>query len=411
MKRIVLLCFFFHLCVNGQNSTLNNDLQIFKETILSKNKLFHSYSKNEFIKQIDFIKKDTSDSLLFWKLKALLSQFKEIDLSIHSVSRVKNIFTLKQFGNHFYLIGLPAENYLFLGTELLEINGFTIDEIKKMISAKFNFQHPNQLDKFCVDYLGNIDFLTFTGINSAKQIKIKVKDIDGVKEFIIPLKYANLVSLETTKKAFYQRFNNKPFWQYGINFGQQIFFKLTTSLTKEERLYLQDSLGLKTTKIAKLYQVPLQKVLEAKTMDYNKEKLNKKLKKKRYKQVFLDVRDFTIGTDFVFTKVLKELLKNKRFRKKNRFYIFTNKNTSNSIIPLLKFLRKETKCTIIGTSIYGSQNSITQKEIVTLPSNQYYILLPKQVKKSSLIKVDKYFETNFKQYINGVDALLQMVLQ
>ena len=221
----------------------------------------------------------------------------------------------------------------------------------------------------------------------------------------------DLVKVTPKQVPFYLQKPNRWFWMYGINYGQQVYFKYNIGLSKEFLQATMNRLQVSQLTMAKEYNLPLQTIYDAPTFTDFTEKLLQKLDKKRYKKLFIDIRGHKTGNSQAFTPFIKKLSELRRINKKHRLYILIDKNLSSSAIELVVKLKKELHITIIGENVTGTPCSSSQVKKLLLPNSKLTIYYPATYFEKISIHPDIEVSTSFMQYKNGVDPILQKAME
>jgi len=401
MKRITP--FFFVLFLYLQVYTQNNqnwttDLDTLQYYLLQKDYLFVNMSKNKFKKSILKLKKNfnNNEELNYWNLDKLLNKFKISNLEISLDNFVRFPFEIKQFQDKYYITSINLKNEKLLGFQLLKINNHTLTNI-------INDKEINNI---------NIkSFLEFNKITSNNNIALEVLSDDNKKQ-IINLTIDNnvdIVNLKPKTKAFYLQKKNRWYWQYGINFGQQVYFKFNVGLSKEFIDNTMDSLAISEITISKQYKIPLQTIYDAPSFDDFTDKLFLKFKKRRYKKLFIDFRNMKSANDLIIDKFISKLKKS-RINKRGRLFLFVDESVSSTVIKMIEKLKSKTKASIIGETIKGCDCNTNKVLSFYLPNTRYKIYYPIRNFKTIVITPKIPVIYTFSQYINGIDPIMQAIL-
>lgn len=406
MKRIILFFFVLFLSIQASTQSTNNwkiDLDTLEQHLLKQTHLFNSFSKTQFVKEINQLKntnfKDVEEQ--FWQINEILKKFKNPNIKIVKSTFKKFPFKVKMFKNQYYITSIDGNFTRFLGCKLEKINGFPIQNI-----------HKKTRD---IAFINVKSFLEFYKFSKNDTIKLSLIDNKNKKQ-LINLVFNEQYDLEEMtkifpkKKPFYLEKKQRWFWQYGINYGQQVYFKYNIGLSREFIKQQIDSMGISEYVFAKKYNLPLQSVYDAPTFIPFTEKLFLKFKKRRYKKLFIDFRNNQIGNTLAFQDFIKKLKKIKRINSKKRLFIFIDKNVSSSVIQTILNLKKETKATIIGEKITGIACSTDKIESFYLPFSEFKVLYPSQNFIPITIQPEIEVEYTFEQFKNGVDPILQRAL-
>ncbi len=416
----ILSLLLFVSIFSQEVSTLEwkKDLETLKNRLLEKDYLFYRFSKNEFQLEIEELKNRVSvlnlDEIQ-WNIHKILSHFKLFDLHLENVNSIRFPLELKVFQDNYYVTSIYKENSYLLGYKLIKIGDFNINEIVNKMKTVFYLPHKNQIEKTLVKYLNNKSLLRYLNIYKKDTLKFTFKSQDNTIETInLPvfkdLDKETLAVIKPRNKLFYQRKNWVWFWKYGINFGKQVFLKYQVCSSKEHINKTLDSLNISEKEYAKAYKLPLQKVYDAKELQPFLETVVEKFEKKRYKKLIIDLRDNTKGAFLSATELIYRVKKIKRINKKGKLFILTNTNINAAAIKIILEFQEKTNALIVGETIFGTKEDSNKNSFFTLPNSNFKINYPTILKQEIKIKPNIKVEPTFKQYKNGIDALLQKVL-
>lgn len=415
MKRIFL--FFFVCCtllaVHSQNTkkpSWNSSLDSIQSILLPKDYLFHTMTKKKFKQQIQNLK--ITDSLLnenqlFWKLSKLITSFKDVNLSIAKEDLEQFPFAIKAFNNKIYLTQIHQDYDSFLSYQLLKVNGFSIEVILRKIKKTTQLNPLEQVPKKSI--------LKFLKMLQSDTLKLSLLSPKGIKESIQLPFYRNLPSENITKliplkTPFYQRKKEKWFWSYGINYGKQLFCKINLGLSKEHINKMNDSLGWSAIEYATKFKLNLQNVYDAPSMDEFTDKIILKFKKRRYKKLFIDFRNTKIGSVWALQNLIHKIKNHKRLRRRKKVYLFVDSSISSSAVATIKAFQKKTKVHVIGVIVTKTSNDTDKIKTLYFPNSMFSISYPIQKLEMVTLVPNTIAKETFQNYINGVDTILQKVL-
>ena len=407
MKRI--LSFFFVLFLYFQVYTQNNknwitDLDTLEHCFLQKEQLFIHFSKRKFKEEIKKLKDTTfqTSEEKFWSLNSLFAKFNNHVFSLENLDFNRFPFEIKKFQGSYYLISIPQKFSFLLGYKLQKINGFPLKKILKYSSNSNNINIKSYLDFY---QFSKSDTLRLTLLSTNKTTTtIKLP-------YISKYNFEEMVKVIPTKTPFYLEKKARWFWQYGINFGQQVYFKYNIGLSKEFIDNTMDSLQVSEITLAKNYHLSLQQIYDAPSFDNFTKKLFLKFKKRRYKKLFIDFRNNSSGNVLAFKKFIKKIKKTKRINNKNRLFLLVDKTVASSVIETILVLQKETHAKIIGEEVTGISCSTDKIKSFYLPNSAFKIYYPSQKFKTVTLKPNVFVNYTFNHYKNGVDPILQKALE
>ncbi len=422
MKKICLLCFSLsYLFVSAQKISILQyvkDLDSLKKELLIKGTLFKTYKKNAFIKDVNILEKSIykGDTTFFeLKIQSILSKFKEFNLKIISKNRGTLPFQVKEFRNKYYLTKIKKEYNYLLENELIAIDNVSILKIKERIKNIYYLPNSILLNKIVAKKINKTAILSYLNISKKDSIgltfmlknKIKQTIYLHKKDTVLP---ENISEIPIKAKPFSSKHPNKWFWTYGINFGKQVYYKHRILLSKEYFNKMKDSIKISTLKLARNYQMSIEKVYNSPNYTPILEKIEQKFKKKRYKKLILDFRNNTIGNTFHLKKLVKTINNIKRLRKKKKLFILVNHQTNNASLQYISVLSKKFKPIIIGNTCVGTLENSDFIQIFKLKNTKLKIKIPKNHQKMYSIKIDRPIFCSLNHYKNGVDLSLETAL-
>ena len=404
MKGKLTLLFVFFIIFQAYTQSTQNwkiDLDTLENILLEKDYLFINISKKEFSYKLGLLNKNkTNKELNFWELSNLLKSFKIPDLKLKNIEFKRFPFKIKQFKDKYHIISIHHDYNFILGYKLTKINNVKIDKI---------------LDKTkYIDDINSVSFLKYYNFTKKDTLKLSLlSDKDEKIKINLPLSEFNdeeLIRIIPKKEPFYLQKSDYWFWKYGINFGQQVYFKYNVGLSKEFLQQQKDSFKISELTLSRQYKLPLQSIYDAPEFDELTEEVFLKFKNRRYKKLFIDFRNNKTGNVKAFNNFIKNIKDNKRINKKNRLYVFVDKSASSSVIETILELKKRVRITIIGEEIKGLSCSSDEIDSFYLPNSEFKIYYPKKYFKNITLEPDVKVFTSFENYKNGVDPILQKAL-
>ena len=396
------MLFLFTKTYTQSNKNWITDLDTLEHNLIKKDYLFTQFSKTKFKKEIHNLKNLSPINIEeeFWIINHLLSKFNNPNITLQNIEFKRFPFEIKQFEGNYHIVSIHSDFSFILGYKLQKINGFSLSNIfKKTKNNSLNIK----------------SFLEYYNFSKTDTLRLELLS-DNEKQIKINLPFDTLYDLEEMTKIkpkktpFYLEKQDRWFWQYGINFGQQVYFKYNIGLSKEFLDKNHDSLQVTYLQLSKDYNLPLQSVYDAPTFDDFTDKLFYKFKKRRYRKLFIDLRNNKKGNVLVLNNFIKKLKKTKRINKRNRLYIFVDKSISTSAMEMVLAFKNETKALIIGEEVTKTACSTDKIKSFLLDNNNFKIYYPTQYFKPITIEPDVKVITTFDNYINGVDPILQKAL-
>jgi hypothetical protein len=395
------------------------DLDTLESQITHKPYLFEKRLKTNFKNDIKRLKKELpnlNNDAVFWRIQSILKSFKNTNLNAEKSDFKTYNFKVKWFKKGLYLIGIDQKHSTILKQRLIAINGFSI----KNITQNFNkvFYQPNaSIEKLNIEkWINNQSLLAFLKISKSDFLQLTIVSEKGEKT-TINLANNDIISdwewvrIRPKKPLFSERRNQQWFWMYGINFGQQVFFRHQVCLSKEHIKKLKDSLNWSSYKYAQNYNIPLQSVYDATNFDKSLKKLVSRFKKRRYKKLIIDYRNCKTGSLWDAQKLIHTIIKIKRINKKGKLILLVDKNLSNIGRSIVFEFQKQTKAIVIGEKSFGTRNDSDKLKRFKLKNSELLINYPTKTLKIHEIKPDIIIEPTLEQFKNGIDPFLQKALQ
>lgn len=406
MKKISILfvIFIIPILCFPQDVHWIADLDSLEYKILQKPYLFNTFSKKLFSNKIKSLKNKAplNDEEKYWSLFDLISSFKITQFSLQNNNFAKFPFRVKQFKGDYYLTSIIQNKKEVLGYRLKNINGISINSIIKKAKSVNNIPVKS--------------FLMFNKIVSSDTLTLNLVSDNNQKEaikliFNEHIIEEELVDVTPKKNPFYLQKRARWFWSYGINYGQQVYCKLNIGIDENFIKYCVDSLNLSKTDLANTYNLPLQTIYDAPNFEEFSEKLFHKFTKRRYKKLFIDLRNLETGNTQMLYEFIKHIKKLKRINRKNRLFIFVDNQLSPAAATIVRLFKKETHATIVGEIYNGSICNSDKINHFYLHNSAFKIKYPTTYLKKTTIVPDIIVNRSFKQYINGIDPILQKVLE
>ncbi|MEE9350509.1 MAG: hypothetical protein V3U80_10715 [Flavobacteriaceae bacterium] len=386
----------------------NSDIDSLKTILLKKDYLFHHISKKEFTKKIDLLNnKSFKKDSFYWELSTLLTQFKDPNLRIFNNKFDHFPFEVKRFKSGVFITKIDINFEHVLGYKLIGINNNSIKKIINKIQKTTNL-NPDE-------FLNNKPLFSYLNTHNEASVTLELLSDNQKKEIItIPLNEEvdmdNLIELIPDKIPFFKQKSDRWFWSYGINYGQQLYVKYNTLLSKEYFNKMKDSL-LWTEKIcAKKHAMGLQRIYDAPSIDDFHNKVILKFDNKRYKKLFIDFRNNKKGHVWVTKKIINSIKNHRRLKRKKRVYLLLDKSISSATINTILEFQKHTKAVLVGEKVFGTINNSNDITIINFPKSQFKISFPNKQFKKTTLNPCIYIEQTIHNYKNGIDPILQKAL-
>lgn len=415
MRRIAMFFFVSMLYIQtfSQNTTIvdwKTDLDILQNRLLQKDYLFNHITKEEFQKQINQLKKGLllqNNAENYWKLAKIITLFKDCNLHIYQNDYKFFPFEIQHFKNGYYITKIHPEYETALANKLIAINDISISDLVKQIKKITDFPIHNISNKSLLEFIkiSKTDTLSLTLVtkNKSKTIIKLPFEANFEKE--------EMMVITPKKTPFYKEKSDRWFWMYGINFGQQVFFKYNVGLSKEYFTKMKQSLGWNALDCAKKYDMRLQSVYDAPKFRNFTEKLVQKFNNKRYKKLFIDLRGNKKGNLLALQNFIDKVANIKRINKRNAIFLLIDKTVHSSGIKVIRAFQKQTKAIVIGEKITGTINDTDKISSFYLPHSRLKVSYPLQKLEKITITPKILVEKTIEHYINGIDPVLQKVME
>lgn len=392
--------FFYLIPICAQDNQWYSDLDALKHAFLQQKQLFKQVNRKQFIKRLSHIKQSKlqGKKFHFWQLANLLHEMGNVELKIQPIPSDCYPFEVKMFNSKVYITAIHSDYEKYLGHQLIQLNDTKVEGIllKTNLLETINIKSFLEFHQF-----SKSDTITLVLFSENKKEIIKMSYNESKND---------LIKIIPKKTPFYLQKANRWFWKYGINFGQQVYFKYNIGLSNEFLTELMDSLQTSEITLARQYQLPLQYIYDAPKFESFTNNLFEKFENKRYKKLIIDVRNLKTGNSLVLTNFIKQLKRTKRINKNNRLFVLINKNLSASAIEMVQFLKKETRVTIVGAALNGLSCSTDKIKKHYLQYSNFTIFYPTEKCKKTTITPDIESTTSISHFSNGIDPVLQKVI-
>lgn len=392
------------------------DLLILQKKLSTKDYLFNHISKNDFEVEIKKLQSDLSKNKQdnIWRLNELLCKFKIHNLYSNIENKTAFPFKIKSFKDGFYLTEIPKEYSYLLNCKLIEINGFTLNQLTQKLKKVFYLPHQNSIKKKFEKWINNKPLLRYLGILK-EDLTLTFKTETNQKhriqlKFITDFNEDELAHIKINKPFFSERKKDSWFWMYGINFGQQVFFKYQICSSNEHIKSWKDSLKITNRQYAKQYHLPIHKTYDAPKFYPFLTKMINRFDKKRYKKLIIDLRNNSKGSFQNSVKLIEKVAQLKRINKKKSLFILVNKNTDGAAIATILSFKNKTNAQIVGETVFGTKDDSNKQSFIDLPNSKFRVYFPLNIQKEVSIIPDISVEPTLTNYKNGIDELLQKVL-
>lgn len=402
---ILLLLFVLPACsISSTTIAIDpklEDLNYFCDTLEKRHKNFFArISKSEFEMEKQKIAEKTaemSDSEFFYSLKHLLSLAGDAHTTVaFNDSQYKHLsalgFAIAKYSDDWYLMILEQENEQHLGSKLLAINDIDIKDIYNRAKEIMSYENEAWAENNFSNTINFREALEYLGIIEKREpIVLKVEDSNGNKE-LLEIKSMNEEQIKTAQLSRVVQKNTPKTVLRGI---------YSAMLINKDSYYIQYN------SCQEAPDLPMKKFVST---------VSEEIKGNSYKKIIIDLRYNSGGNSSIFEPMISELSK---LQKEKGFAVYTiiGKNTFSSAIINAIQINEELNNVLVGTPTGGNVNGygeLKSFELKNAPitvwySTKYFELI-KGYEKDSLYP-DIYAEQSFEDYLNGVDSVLEMILQ
>lgn len=397
MKKYLLipLSFLFSIDLIAQTNTAaqwQEDINYFKEQMVKKHKnAFHHVSKEEYEKDMEQLYKDVpalKDYEVIVRLMQVAAKIGDGHTSVHLQANFKRYpIRLNYFGDDLYVIAATPSYKDALGTRLIKIGEFGLEEINKRIASVIS-QDQNKwytmsmapaflIVPEIVTALGlasNYDKVSFTFMDSLnKEIKLDLVPIPAdLNERFIPA--------SKTQPLFRQNLND-PFW--------------FTYLDDINAVYLS----------FKKYD----------DINQNINKLFDLIEEKKATRLIVDLRFNGGGDFFKGRRLISRIKENSAINQKGNLFVITGRRTFSAAMVNSIDFKKETKAIILGEPPGEKPNSYSENDEMKLPnsklvvsySTRYYKFLEED---TPAFEPDIRIDQSWKEFNEGRDPVMEWII-
>lgn len=251
---ILVLSFCFTGCQPQPNPKLD-DLNMLCRTLEEKHyNLYANVSKEDFLKEKEKIAKKTakmSDAEFYWSICHLLSLIKDAHTMAGFSSTEQWMsymemlpFDIDKFEEGWFLLGIHKDKAQYLGTQLVAINGMSMDEIIERSKQIISFESESWLYQQVPNVLIWKDALEYLGVvKKNESVVLTVKTNEGREESfeIEPLQSMDdrkqMVQLERKTKPVTD-YQKKNYWSTVLD--DNIYFIQYNSCAQDPQLPMEE---------------------------------------------------------------------------------------------------------------------------------------------------------------------------
>lgn len=401
----LLLLFLLLVCsVSSISQTIDprlEDLNDFCKTLEKRHKnLFARISKREFEMEKQKITEkipEMSDSEFYYSLKHLLSLVGDAHTTLaFSDSQYKHLsalgFAIAKFNDNWHLMILEKENEKYLGSKLIAINDVDISEVYNRAKGIMSYENEVWAENNFSNTINFREALEYLGIvEKGGPIVLKVEDSSGNRE-LLDIKSMNEEEIMNAQFSYLVQHNTPKTVLRGYYSAMEI---------NKNAYYIQYN------SCQEAPDLPMKEFISF---------VSEVIKENYYKKVIIDLRYNSGGNSSIFEPMISELSK---LQKKKDFTVYTiiGRNTFSSAIINAIQIDDKLNNVFVGTPTGGNVNgygeiksfNLKNTPITVLYSTKYFELI-KGYEKDSLYP-DIFVEQSFEDYLNGVDTVVEMILQ
>ena len=328
---------------------------------------------------------DLNDFEITIELQKLIAGFGVAHTSImFPKSMLNKVFPIRfaLFDDGLFIVSIAESKKEFLNKKVVAINSIPIDTVYKNMSSIIAYENEYWLKKSLPEFLPLPEFVKYlNGISQSDTLKYNLEN----GEYI----------------AFNEDFSNEK-----MDYNKELFsLSILRNRKKFYRCEIPDSntLYIQYNSCTEYKKYPIKKFVRD---------IDSLMKCNNFQKVIVDLRNNTGGNSEIINPLIGLLIKQKDLK----FYTCISRSTFSSgrmvAIKTKKYLGSE----LIGEPTGGSPNSYGDVSSFNLPnsglnvhySTKHFDLLKNE---ENTIKPDIYIEFNSKDYLKGIDPVLEYILK
>lgn len=405
MKLTHLLMYSFfclaQVCCKAQAPTVDTNLTVakweedinyFSKQLVKKHKnAFHLMSEESFNQAIADLKKDLPGLSYYQVLIRLLQITASIGdghTYVHLPSDMKRYpLTLYWFGKELYAIRATTEYKQVLGKRVVKINGFPLSEVMQRVSTILSKQQNESfimfnsaIDLTVPQVLYGLGIVTDPGKATFTFADENNMDTELELPAIVQTEHTWIGAAK--EEALFRQRATENFWFTYVEDMNAVYVNFKT----------YDDLAQNTNKL----------------FDF--------ISEKNPSNLIIDLRQNGGGDYHKGRRLLARIRENSMLNQKDHLFIIPGRRTFSAAMVNTIDFKKETNATIIGEPPGGRPNEYSENDEMKLPnsgivvsySTRYYQFLDKDV---SSFEPDVRVDPNWKDYVNGVDPVLEKIRQ
>lgn len=397
MKKHLLipLSFFFSIYLIAQTNTVaqwQEDVIYFKEQMVKKHKnAFHHVSKEEYEKDMEQLYKDVpvlKDYEVIVRLMQITAKIGDGHTSVHLPANFKRYpIRLNYFGDDLYVIAATPPYKDALGTRLIKIGEFGLEEINKRIASVIS-QDQNKWYTMSMApaFLNVPEIVTALGLASDYD-KASFTFMDALNKEIrldlVPIPAdlnERFIPASKTQPLFRQNLND-PFW--------------FTYLDDINAVYLS----------FKKYD----------DINQNINKLFDLIDEKKATRLIVDLRFNGGGDFFKGRRLISRIKENSAINQKGNLFVIMGRRTFSAAMVNSIDFKKETNVIILGEPPGEKPNSYSENDEMKLPnsrlvvsySTRYYKFLEED---APAFEPDIRIDHSWKEFNEGRDPVMEWII-
>ena len=393
---------------NSQNHSTSvtnwlEDLEQLRTELPKKHiNLYQNITKENFNLLIDNLEKDLN-SLSVSEIKIRIMEIIASVKDSHTYARCtfsKKYFPIETcwFSDGLYIIGTSQKYKHIRGSKILEINKIPIEEAVRRINKAISFENEQWARVNQPEILKIPEVLEYYGLSTKEELRLTVNNMENkiVNVSIKPVEDIRIagVDLETkidnlkpNKMSIYSE-KDKEFWYQVIETEKTIYVQFNDCVLFDKNFRYWGSFVNEVIKTIN---------------DKNIEKL------------VIDMRYNTGGLYYPFNNMVDKIKKIEAINKKGHLFIIIGKRTFSSALLYAMDFKKNTEAIFVGEPTGGKPNGfgdmrnfrLKNSKINISYSSKYFETIPNE--NSLYLLPDYNIETNFLDYLNGKDPVLEFI--
>ena len=407
---LVGLILFLSACSQSDKSIdWDSDINFIAKNLPEKHfNLFSVKSKEDFGKGIEKIRKNSS-KLSDLEIAINLQQLIAACGDSHTKVKWEQLIDRKQvlplhsywFKDGIYILSTTNKNKDILGHQLISINNIPVKEMVDSLCSLLTVDNQALVKKTIPKLLTSVELLTYFGFVKGQEIKLGLKNANGVKsEWNIkpaPMNRKNRISFKPDSIALC----NKNERIYFVDYHQKedgIYYLQYNKCSSREREIMFGKKEAEKKPSINEFAAKVLTVLDTKPIE---------------KFVF-DMRFNSGGGSNQGTKLIEKIAAIQQQKPELKLYVVLGRKTFSSAIINAMDFKKMTNAIFLGEETSGKPNHFGELKNFKLPSSGLMISYSTKYFKETdeemnSLKPDVELETSFEDYKRGIDPVYDWI--